>query len=45
MPHIQQVALHLDRLYTAYVTSFFFTLITTKLPPTQPQLKVIIVAY
>jgi hypothetical protein len=44
MPHIQQVALHLDKLYTAYVTSFF-TLITTKLPPTQPQLKVIIVAY
>jgi hypothetical protein len=44
MPHIQQVVLHLDRLHIAYVTSFF-TLVTTKLPPTQPQLKVIKVAY
>jgi hypothetical protein len=45
MPHItQQVVLDLGRLRTTYVT-FFSTLITTRMSPTQTRLKVIIVAH
>jgi hypothetical protein len=35
MPHIQQVALHPERLHTAYDT-FFFALVTARLSLTQP---------